>query len=82
MQKVSDYYCSLSAVSKQRYLDKVTGVGLTKDPYSIADEHWVAEPDRRPNVKWSDMFLYMFKTPSAYTKEEIKVRVLFSFNND
>ena len=26
-----------------------------------------------PNVQWSDMFMHMIVTPSAYTKEEIKV---------
>lgn len=60
--------CGLSAESKQRYTDKVTGIGL-KDPYAIPSELWQAEPNQVPNVAWSNMFA----TPSAYTREEMKV---------
>ena len=73
MEQVSEYYSWLSAESKQRYTDKVIGVGLRKDPYAIPSELWLAEPDLVPDVKWSDMFVYMVATPSAYTKAEIKV---------
>ena len=40
----------MSAESKQRYTDKVTGVGLKKDPYTIPSEHWQAELNHVPNV--------------------------------
>ena len=63
----------MSAESKQRYTDKVTGVGLKKDPYTIPSEHWQAELNHVPNVALSDMFVYMVTTASAYTKEEMKV---------
>jgi len=73
MDHESDYYNGLSSVSKARYSAKVTAVGLKDDPYTIPDEQWVAEPSEVPNVAWSDMFVYMIATPSAYTREEIKV---------
>ena len=48
-------------------------MGLNTDPYTIPNELYMAEPDRIPDVAWSDMFMYMIATPSAYTKEEMKV---------
>ena len=50
--------------------DKVTGVGLRKDPYAISSELWQAEV---PNMAWSDMFVYMVATPNGISKEEMKV---------
>ena len=35
MEQVSEYYSCLSAESKQRCTDKITEVGLRKDPYAI-----------------------------------------------
>ena len=48
-------------------------MGLNTDPYAIPNDLCMAEPDRIPDVAWSDMFMYMIATPSAYTKEEMKV---------
>ena len=73
MQRVSDYFTNLSAESKARYSSKVLGVGLRSNPYAIPSESWVGEPDAVPAVAWSDMCLYMISTPSAYTREELKV---------
>ena len=73
MELASEYYSGLSAESKQRYTDKVTGVGFKKDPYAIPSELWQAESNHVPNAAWSDMFVYMVATPSTYTKEEMKV---------
>ena len=53
--QVSEYYSGLSAESKQRYTDKVTGVGLRKDPYAIPSELWQAERNHVPNVALNDM---------------------------
>ena len=38
MEQVSEYYSGLSAQSKQRYTNKVTEVGVRKDPYAIPSE--------------------------------------------
>ena len=69
MAQVSEYYSDLSAESTQKYTDKVSGVGLRKDPYAIPSEFWQTEPNQVPNVAWSDMFVQLFVTLSAYTKE-------------
>ena len=58
---------------------KVTAAGLKDDPYTIPDEQWVAEPSEVPNVAWRDMFVYMIATPSAFTREEMKVKNITSF---
>ena len=57
----------------QRWLDVH---GLSKDPYVIPDESWVSEADITtiPDVKWSDMFLYLICKPSPYTRDELRVR--------
>lgn len=73
MESVSQYFADLSAEAKARYTAKVKGAGLQKDPYAIPCNLWVAEPDTVPEVAWSDMFFYMIMTPSAHTREEIKV---------
>ena len=33
--------------------------------------NWEAEPETVPNVKWSDMFVYMITTLNEYTKDEM-----------
>jgi len=37
-------------------------------------------PENLPEVKWSDMMLYMVTTPSPYTREEIKVKIQMYYN--
>jgi len=71
MEKTSEYVLSLTGKSKKRYECKVTSTGLKVDPYTISS--WTEDPSMIPDVKWSDMVLYMVSTPSPYTCEEIKV---------
>ena len=73
MERVSNYIQNLSADSRSRYESKVMLAGLKIDPYLIDASDWSENPDTAPNVRWSDMMLYMTSTPSPYTKEEIKV---------
>ena len=67
MKRVSEHFLGLSAESQARYTTKVTNAGLERDPYAIPSECWVAEPEKVP------MFMFMIKTPSPYTREELKV---------
>ena len=71
MELTSKYYSTLSDEAKERYESKVVKVGLKIDPYKLA--HWNSNPDVIPDITWSDMMLYMTKTPSLYTGEGIKV---------
>ncbi len=73
MEAISEYFTGLSKESKARYAAKVTAMGLTSDPYVMPSESWVAQPNKAPDVSWSDMFLYLIQTTSAYTKEELQV---------
>ena len=73
MERISEHYSELSGEAKARYTAKVCGVGLKTDPYAIPSELWADEPEEVPDVAWSDMFMYMIATPSAYTREEMKV---------
>ena len=67
---------SLSSETRERYGSKVVSAGLAIDPYSISE--WEEDPQDIPSVTWSDMVYYMTNTPSPYTREELKVAVLFS----
>ena len=60
--------------SRARYEQKVTEAGLCVDPYSI--DSWEINPEMVPNVHWSDMVVYMAKTPSPYTCESVKVYII------
>ena len=71
MERKSDYFFDLSSQAKERYEAKVVSSGLRIDPYAIED--WNEAPEEVPDVRWSDMMLYMVSTPSPYTREEIKV---------
>lgn len=81
MEQVSEYYSELSGEAKARYESKVRNSGITVDPYAIRDDCWVKEMDvaNIPEVKWSDMFMYLICTPSPYTREEMKVCVMHMY---
>ncbi len=71
MDRRSEYFLGLSREARARYERKVIGTSLILDPYVIND--WTDSPDVLPDVKWSDMMLYMTVTPSPHTREAIKV---------
>ena len=71
MELTSEYYSTLSDEAKERYESKVAKVGLKIDPYKLI--RWDSNPDVIPDITWSDMMIYMTKTPSPYTGEGIKV---------
>jgi len=71
----SAYYRDLSAEAKERYVQKVAVSGLNRDPYAI-ESGWIDDPASAPNVQWSDLVIYMAKTPSPSTGESIKVTSL------
>ena len=76
---LSKYAKGLAHVAQKRYIAKFSGAGFSSDPYLLTENNanWEAEPETVPNVKWSDMFVYMITTPSEYTKDEIKVTMKF-----
>jgi len=55
--------------AKERYESKVAKVRLKIDPYELV---WCdSNPDIIPRITWSDMIIYITKTPSPYTGEGI-----------
>ena len=42
------------------------------DPYSIADDLWVDNPAKWPNVEFSNIYIYLINTKGMYTKESLK----------
>lgn len=71
----SEYILSLNVDSRKRYESKLMSTGLCKDPYALKVDAWCREPDKLPNIAWSDVMMYMVCTPSPHTKEEIKVQL-------
>ena len=74
MERKSEYFSGLSVTSRVRYEKKVIATGLKTDPYCI--ERWHICLDSLPEVKWSDMIVYLTATPSENTREAIKVNVV------
>ena len=73
MERVSEYWLSLPADTRERYQCRVSSTGLRFDPYAIEFGEWTETPEIIPAEQWSDIMLYMVCTPSPYTREEIKV---------
>ncbi len=71
----SEYVAQLSAVSRQRYEEKLKNVGLFDDPYCLENSAWEKNPEDLPLLSFSDVMMYMVSTPSPYTKESIKVHM-------
>ena len=55
---ISEHFIAISGETKDRYTAKVSAVDLKNDPYAIPNELWVDEPDKVPNVSWSDVYLH------------------------
>ena len=66
MERLSSRVSGLSRESQARYRTKVIAAGLLVDPYKI--DEWTASPDEIPDVKSSDMIIYMISTPSPTTQ--------------
>ena len=59
---LSKYAKGLSHVAQKRYIEKCSGAVLSCDPYLLTENNanWEAEPENVPNVKSSDMFVYIY----------------------
>ena len=68
--KKSEYILQLSSVSRQRYIEKLTKVGLSNDPYCLESPEWEKGSGK---FTFTVMMMFMVSTPSPYTKESIKV---------
>ena len=47
--KKSEYILQLSSVSRQRYIEKLTKVGLSNYPYCLESPEWENDPENLPS---------------------------------
>ena len=59
---------------KQRYIAKVTLVGIELDPYLISDNLFQAHEDWLyiPDVQYPDIYNYLINSKSGYTSQALK----------
>lgn len=59
---------------KQRYKEKLDGVGLDVSPYDIAADAWIDDPSRWPDLEWPEVHDYLINSPGVFTREAMKSR--------
>ena len=74
---ISDYAKKLEPLVKQRYLEKISAVGI--DPVLIEGKHF--EADCLPPVESTDLLFYLVLETSFYTQQQFKAfRSLEAYN--
>ena len=69
----SSYFESLDYGSQKRYVEKLKAPGVEiPDPYSIADDLWIDNPAKWPDVEFGDIYTYLIDTKGTFTKESLK----------
>ena len=79
MSLFSDYYSKLSAVSKTRYLEKISKIGGV-DPYSLPESEFSKCQEDFPDIDYPDICNYLLYSPSPVSLEEMKnyiITILF-----
>ena len=80
MSLFSDYYSKLSAVSKTRYLEKISKIGGV-DPYSLPESEFSKCQEDFPDIDYPDICNYLLYSPSPVSLEEMKnFKSLESYN--
>lgn len=64
-----DYYEGLDTVSRSRYDEKISLIGLNECPYKLPAGSWENNPLRWPNLHLGNVFTYLLKTPGVFTGE-------------
>ena len=68
------YFLSLNEEGKERYLRKLTSVGLadTDDPYSPeSSSKFVDDMSKWPKIEYGNIFAYFITKPGIYTQEQL-----------
>lgn len=72
-RKFSQYYAQLESHAKQRYKEKLDGIGRqVDDPYTFGTGLKITEAQSLPDIEYPDIYNFLINTPSPYTKEELK----------
>lgn len=70
----SPYVASLDSKARQRYLEKLSCVGLTleEDPYYVKNESkYQNDLTTWPKIEYGHIFGYFVKRPGIYTQEQL-----------
>ena len=70
----SSYFESLDYGSQKRYVEKLKAPGGVEilDPYNIADDLWMDNPAKWPDVEFGDIYTYLIDTKGMFTTESLK----------
>ena len=71
---MSDYFLSLTATAKARYLSKLSTLGLKEndDPYAPHNRaKFVNDMSMWPNIEFGNIFLYFIERPGVYTRKQM-----------
>lgn len=75
---VSDYFTSLDAEAKSRYIDKLRKYKIKEDPLLTgspagdAAPAWTTDPNKWPHVAYGDIYNYLIDSVSVFSKESLK----------
>ena len=74
---VSEYFTSLDAEAKARYIEKLRKYDIQEDPLltgSPADAalDWTEDPEKWPHVTYGDIYNYLIDSISAFSKASLK----------
>lgn len=61
-----DYIDTLDDVSKARYIEKVSLVGLLECPYRIRKCEWTDDPTKWPQITNMDIVQYLIQSPCKF----------------
>ena len=69
----SSYFESLDYGSAKRYAEKLKMREIEiPDLYCIADNLWVDNPAKWPNVEFGNIYIYLIDTKGMFTRESLK----------
>lgn len=72
-EMTSEHFKSLDYLAQRRYIEKLTIDGdVLPDPYSIADDLWIDDITKWPDLVYGDLYSYLIETKGPYTKEKLK----------
>ena len=64
----------ISGEAKAKCYKKLKDVDLDCGPYQLPSDTWNNDPMKWPDLEFPDIYVYLIKTPGAFTKESMKNR--------
>ena len=68
---------ALNDSGKNRYKEKLQVTEVKKDPYCYSEAEMDSNPDKLPEIRWWDMLIYMTKTPTPSTMDNVNESIPF-----